>query len=202
MDLGKLKRRVWFRLAMRGSGQNDPFKQLNRLYVIRDPWNIDSPGELRRLTGTNEAVERAFGRVPTLLEVGSGEGVQSLHLRKLCDRLTGIDVIPRAVKRARKRLPDAEFHVGQLQDMPWAKESGKFDVVVAAEVLNYMADPAAFCRMITNLSKKGCLVTYMKMNEPKLGPVVRAIPGVHTETLTFGDHNDKTTHIAWWPKMP
>ena len=61
MNFGKLKRSIWYRISMRGAGANDPFKQLDRLYMIRDPWHIDSPSEHQRLAATNEHVERAFG---------------------------------------------------------------------------------------------------------------------------------------------
>lgn len=199
MNLGRLKRKVWFRYSMRGAGANDPFKQLDTLYRIRDPWNIDSKGELPRLTGTNDAFRAAFGHVGSLLEVGSGEGVQSAHLATLCDTLTGIDVVPRALRRARKRLPGVTFFEGQLKDQPWAGEKGRFDAVVAAEVLNYMADPRGFIDMITALARKGCLITYFSNNEPKLGPIVRAIPSVRLSSVAYGDALEKTSVIAWWP---
>lgn len=198
MNFASLKRRLWFRLAMRGSGQNDPYRQIDRLYFIRDPWNIDSPGELARLAGTNAAIEKAFGRVGTMLEVGCGEGVQSAHLAKLCDRLTGIDVSGRAIKRARRRVPTAEFAVGDLASQAWAGDAGKFDLVVAAEVLNYMSDPKGFIDSITRLSRTGCLITYFAMNDAKLGPVVREIPGVQIDTITFGDRGEKKSFVAWW----
>lgn len=204
MNFAKLKRRVWFRYAMRGAGQNDPNKQLNRLYFIRDPWAIDTPGELKRILATNDAIASAFGRVDTMLEVGAGEGVQSQHLAKLASHLTGIDVSPRAIARARKRaarhFPGATFNTGDLASQPWADETAKFDVVIAAEVLNYMSDPKAFLDHITSLSKRGWLLTYYAMNEAKLGPLVRGIPGVHTGEILYGDNNEKKSISAWLVK--
>ncbi len=204
MNLAKLKRKIWFRLAMRGSGQNDPNKQLNRLYFIRDPWAIDTPGELKRIQATNDAIQKAFGRIDTMLEVGAGEGVQSQHLAKLCNHLTGIDVSPRAIARARKRaarhFPGATFNTGDLTAQSWADEQGKFDVVIAAEVLNYMSDPKAFLDRIARLSKRGWFLTYYAMNEAKLGPLVRGLPGVQTGEVLYGDNNEKKSVSAWYTK--
>jgi len=204
MNLAKLKRRVWFRYAMRGSGQNDPYKQLNRLYFIRDPWAIDTPGELPRIQTTNDAVQKAFGHVDTMLEVGAGEGVQSQHLAKLCNHLTGIDVSPRAIARARKRaarhFPGATFNPGDLGSQPWADEADKFDVVVAAEVLYYMSDPKAFLDRITRLAKRGWLLTNYAMNDAKLGPLVRNDPRIQMGTITYGDNSEKKSYSAWYVK--
>jgi len=55
-----------------------------------------------------------FGRVSSLLEIGCGEGHQSAQLQLVCDRLTGLDVSGRAVKRARGRCPGGEFLVGDV----------------------------------------------------------------------------------------
>lgn len=204
MNLGKLKRRIWFRYAMRGAGQNDPNKQLNRLYFIRDPWAIDTPGELKRILATNDAIAAAFGRIDTMLEVGAGEGVQSQHLSKLCNHLTGIDVSPRAMARARKRsarnFPGATFQTGDLASQPWADEQGKFDVVIAAEVLNYMSDPRGFLDRIERLSKRGWFLTYYAMNEAKLGPLFRSDPRVKMGTISYGDNNEKNSVSAWFVK--
>src|SRR5690349_11073402 len=102
-------RRLWMRYALRGVGQADNHSRLDLAYLVPDPWKLDSEAEHVRFRETSAALERAFGRPRTILEVGCGEGVQSEYFAKQCDRLTGIDVSPRAIERARRRLPAAEL---------------------------------------------------------------------------------------------
>jgi len=197
MNPGDLKRLVWYRLVMGGAGQNDPFKQLNRMYMLKDPGRIDAPGEHPRHQETNRVLESVFGRVGTMLEVGSGEGVQSEYLSRLCDRLTGLETSPRAFKRAKKRVPTLDLLPGQLAQQTWAGEMGKFDVVVAAEVINHMGDVPAFLDNFSRLGR-GCLVTFFAQNRSPLDPIVNAIPGVQTTMIRFGDKSEKQSVVAWW----
>src|SRR4051812_34342504 len=93
-------RRLWTRVMLRGVHYRDRHQQLDMLYRVRDPWNLDSPREHFRFEETNRLITREFGHVPNLLELGCGEGYQSRHLEKVCDRLHGCDISANAVERA------------------------------------------------------------------------------------------------------
>ncbi|MGH6645240.1 MAG: hypothetical protein ACRED3_21350, partial [Bradyrhizobium sp.] len=75
--LKKVKRRSWMKYALRGVGPNDNFERLDLAYSIEDPWNMNSPGEIARFEATNRIIEREFGRVGSLLELGCGKGHQT-----------------------------------------------------------------------------------------------------------------------------
>lgn len=182
------------RYALRGVSQADNHSRLDLAYLVPDPWKLDSEAEHVRFRETSAALERAFGRPRTILEVGCGEGVQSEYFAKQCDRLTGIDVSPRAIERARHRLPAAEMIAGDLLAQPWANEAQKFDVVVACEVLYYMKDVPRFVAAMNRLGR-GCVVTYFSAAERRLGDVIRAIPGVTVETVA---HGDASWVVATW----
>src|SRR5688572_30209268 len=127
--VARLTKRSWMKHALRNISNNDNHVGLERAYRINDPWNLDSPVEHARFEATNRALESCFGRVSSMLEVGCGEGLQSSYLQRLTDKLHGIDVSTTAVARARLRVPDADFHVGDLCQLGWHEQGRRFDVV-------------------------------------------------------------------------
>jgi len=188
-------RRTWMRYALRGVHQNDSHDRLERAYLVPDPWNLDCERERHRFAETNGHLQRAFGeRVGSLLELGCGEGLQSEVLARICDRLTGIDVSPTAVGRARERLSSAEFAAGDLFAQPWSHSSHRFDVVVACEVLYYLSDVPRTLDAMERLATKGWLATYFAPAERKIGAHL-ARPGVERDSFRFGDTE---WVVAWW----
>lgn len=110
-----------------------------RLYAeSSDPWDFEtSPYEHRKYRRTLEVLEdRRYG---SALEVGCSIGVFSEMLAPLCDRLQTIDVSERAVAAARKRLaPHGHVRV-ERGSIPDGMPGGPFDLIVASEVLYYLA---------------------------------------------------------------
>ena len=189
-------RRAWMKYALRGVRQNDAHDRLERAYLMPDPWKLDSDPERHRFAETNKHVQRAFGdKIGSLLEIGCGEGHQSEVLQKVCDKLTGIDVSATAIGRARKRLPSADFAAGDLFAQPWIGERGRFDVVVACEVLYYLSDVPRTLDAMERLAKVGCLVTYFSPAERKIGGFVSARKGVQKDAFRFGETE---WTVAWW----
>ena len=154
-----LTRKVWRRIALRNLTASDNHRQLNRLYAVPDPWHMESAREQFRFEITNEIVQSKVGRVGTVLELGCGEGHQSRHFAALCDQLYCLDVSPRAVERARKRVPGALIEVGTLPKVPWSPPGGRFNLVAACEVLMYMSDIPSAVRSMSELGDS-CLVTF------------------------------------------
>jgi SAM-dependent methyltransferase len=159
---------------------------LDALYTVADPWLMTSPSEQFRFDATNRLISRRLGgtAVQSLLEVGCGEGHQSLHLQNVCDRLIGLDVSARAVRRARVRCPQAEFLVGDIFSRQ-VSVLAPFDLVVACEVLYYMTDVTAALRQIRLLGRN-CLLTYFEGEAKTLDRHVSAsCPTSLSEVFTF-----------------
>ena len=157
---------------------------------------MDTTREQFRFAETNRVLtEQAKALVGRLLEVGSGEGHQSEWLSRVTDRLTGIDVSPTAIKRARTRVPTGHFVAGDLYTQPWAHERGHFDVVTACEVIYYMSDMPRFLRTMDRLGH-ACLVTYFAPAARKVAVHVDAMPGVERSSFHYGDVE---WIAAWWP---
>jgi len=74
----------------------------------------------------------------SLLDAGCGAGGFLAWARGLgvFDRLCGIDVSAEAIAIARDVLPEADFRVGSLRELPY--ESGSFDLVVLNDVLQHL----------------------------------------------------------------
>ena len=144
-----------------------------------------------------EQVIAPAARAGSILEIGCGEGHQSEHLLRLCQRLTGVDVVATAVERARARLPDrarAEFLVGDLHSQPWTAERGQFDVVTAFEVIYYYKDIPEALAAMSSLGR-ACMITYHRPAVPLLEGPLRALPIAGRATITFGDTEWRA---AWW----
>ena len=192
---GRWIRRKLVRAALRGTHYSDQHSRFDIAYRFSNPWSMDSKREQARFAATNAILEREFGHVGRLLELGCGEGHQSEHLARLCDQLHGIDPSERAIARAAKRLPAAQFGAGDLFAQPWVAEQDRFDVVVGCEMLYYVADVPALLKTISTLAP-ACLVTYLARAD-ELDDLLAAIPGVQ-----FSDIESEGVHwrAAWWQR--
>jgi SAM-dependent methyltransferase len=181
-NLAAMMKSFWMRFALRGVRYKSDYTKLDAIY------------EEYRFAETNRLILEKFGRVGSLLEVGCGEGHQSLQLWKTCDRLIGCDVSARAVKRAGGRCPKGEFLVGDIfSDRVLAR--APFDLVVACEVLYYMSDVGAALRRMRELGRNS-LVTYFGGEMETLDSQVLTLPGAASEILEF---EGVRWRAAWWP---
>jgi len=95
-------------------------------------------------------------------EIGCGPG---LLVRSLADRgtvVTGIDRSAAMVRRARHNnagLANAHIEQGSLPDLPGA--AGRFDVVLAASLLNVVPDPAAAMQGMVRLLRPGGVLSVL-----------------------------------------
>jgi SAM-dependent methyltransferase len=177
-----------------GMDFRDEVARFNRLYLVRDPWSLNCERERFRFKETNRLILENFGRARSLLEVGCGEGLQSSELQQVCDRLYGIDVSGRAVRRAKRRCPQATFAVADMHGLPLPSLLTRFDVVTACEVLYYMADVAGALKRISELGRE-CLISYCHDVREEMDKHVREMPCVRFETVSYEE--DSWT-LAWW----
>ncbi len=190
----KLKRRSWMKFALRGVSGNDNFDRLDLAYTVEDPWNMDSPTEQARFEATNRIIEREFGRVDSLLELGCGEGHQSARLAGLATRTYGLDVSAKAIERARQRMPQAQFAAADIFHQPWAGEIERFDLVTAFEVLYYLGDVEATLARMSQLGR-ACVVTIFAPAARRVGPHLERIPGLRKDWIW---HGGTVWLVAWW----
>jgi 2-polyprenyl-3-methyl-5-hydroxy-6-metoxy-1,4-benzoquinol methylase len=184
---------LWTRMMLRRIHYRDRHQKLDLLYSISDPWGMDGARERFRFEQTNRLIQREFGHVADLLEVGCGEGHQSQYLAQICDRLYGCDVSARAVERARKRCPTSTFSVGTLSDIAIGG-APRYDLVVACEVLYYMSDIQAAIRIMSHLGRS-CFITYYQTHQERLDRIIVPLQLGSRSVISNGDDS---WIAVWW----
>jgi 2-polyprenyl-3-methyl-5-hydroxy-6-metoxy-1,4-benzoquinol methylase len=190
----KAVRRTWMNYALRGVGGADNHARLEMAYRLADPWNMESDLERFRFERTNQLVANNFAGTQSLLELGCGEGHQSEYFQRICTEVYGVDVSGTAIGRAQARLPQGRFAAGDIFAQPWGRERGRFDLVVACEVLYYVADIQRTIDEM-NFLGKSCFVTIFAPAIRRVGPFIERLPDVRKDW--FGAHGAEWV-VAFW----
>ena len=93
-----------------------------------DSWGLDYLNKFSELAKNQGAVK--------VLDMGCASGIQSKILSSDGFEMTGMDLSPRMIKEAEKRLPEANFIVGDITQMPFKDNS--FDAVLAKDCIFHM----------------------------------------------------------------
>jgi len=95
----------------------------------------------------------------TILEVGCGEGYLCNYVRSLRDfsRVEGVDVSGEIIALARSRYPDISFSVNSVYDLRYGNSA--FDVVMACELLEHLADYDKALQEIYRITKRYCILS-------------------------------------------
>jgi len=89
-----------------------------------------------------------------VLDVGCGEGLFASELARSGARVLGIDVAEEPLERARERDPALELrHVPEGGE--WDLADASFDVVWAGEVIEHVADTAAWLSEVRRVLRSG-----------------------------------------------
>lgn len=116
-----------------GGGENDPYGLLSPM--------LDFLRDLRQARA---------------LDAGCGEGYLARVLAARGARVTGMDISPRLIERARVKDPDGriEYQVADLSS-PLPAREGSFDVVASYLVLNDVPEYRGFVRTIGSVLRPG-----------------------------------------------
>jgi trans-aconitate methyltransferase len=147
-DLIRRLRVALSRAGLRPGEYSGDYLSLRKLYESPDPWRLQMPKELRRFALTAAIVEEVAPSCRTLLELGSGEGLQTEYFARVSEHVTGIELSTDAIARARNRVPQARFHYGHAEDLRAIVGDRQFDLATACEMLYYSPDAA---RILTDL---------------------------------------------------
>ena len=86
----------------------------------------------------------------TALDVGCGAGLLAEPLARLGARVTGLDAAPELIAVARDHAAaqglEIDYRTGELAEL-----DGQFDLITCMEVIEHVADPAAF---VTSLARR------------------------------------------------
>ncbi len=88
------------------------------------------------------------------LDLGCGTGLSGLALKPFATRLEGLDLSPRMLAQARARNLYAALHEADLLDF-LPNHPNRYDLIAAADVLNYLGDLTPALTAITTALKPG-----------------------------------------------
>jgi predicted TPR repeat methyltransferase len=114
-------------------------------------------------------------RFASVLDLGCGTGLMGEALRDRVDRLTGVDLSPGMIAKARERGIYDELVVGDA--IAPMREQGVFDLVVAADSLVYIGDLAPLLAAAeTSMTGNGLVAFSLETHDGegfKLAPTMR-----------------------------
>jgi 2-polyprenyl-6-hydroxyphenyl methylase/3-demethylubiquinone-9 3-methyltransferase len=120
----------------------------------------DFPARLRFLLAHVAPGER-------VLDVGCGEGRFAGELARAGAKVVGIDIAEEALRRARGVEPELDLRLVE-EAAPWPVEDASFDVVWAGEVLEHVADTAAWLSEVRRVLPSG---GRLLLSTPDNGPL-------------------------------
>jgi len=106
-------------------------------------------------------LDRVFGQVsrdrsgpqPELaLEVGCGEGVIAARMQRRWDQVVALDLPDAGLRADWRRLAGPRFLHASAHQLPFADD--RFDVVVAAEVLEHLPDPVSGLQEMARVGRR------------------------------------------------
>ncbi len=129
------------------------------------------PHEKYRVEEVNRALVSLVGRPRTVLDVGCGVGLNGAAVKRTGAHVTGIEIVPRSIERARKVL-DEVVSADITSDAAVAEVLGgrRFDLIMFADVLEHTTEPRAVLeRFVPYLSRRRA--------DPGLAPQRRRLAG-------------------------
>jgi 2-polyprenyl-3-methyl-5-hydroxy-6-metoxy-1,4-benzoquinol methylase len=140
---------------------------LERQAAFWDSWNDAHRGssQLQRFEERQRDTAVSYARMlglqrAQILEVGCGTGWLSNALTDFGD-VTGLDLSPQAVERARELYPKARFLAAPFDTF---ETEQRFDFVVSADVLSHVSDQKGFVDRVARLLRPGGWFLLMTQN--------------------------------------
>lgn len=104
-----------------------------------------------------------------ILDIGCGGGLLSEPMARLGARVTGVDAGAEAIGVARAHAADAgldiDYRHGTAEEL--AASGARFDVVLALEIVEHVADVDAFCQALATLLKPGGTLVMSTLNRTR-----------------------------------
>lgn len=100
-----------------------------------------------------------------LLDVGCGAGMFCRMAAKLGARISGLDATEPLIAIARRRVPQGDFRVGEMEELPFADQ--QFDVVTGFNSFQFADSPVKALREARRVARTGALVVAAVWGKPE-----------------------------------
>ncbi|WP_342723680.1 nodulation methyltransferase NodS [Bradyrhizobium sp. B097] len=125
---------------------------LERELAVDEPWRLDGNSFEQERYAQMLRILRCNGDVGHALEVGCAVGAFTEMLAPHCQRITVLDVMPQAIKRARQRTKRWSHITWITCDIQQFSTAEQFDLIVVAESLYYLKDVAEMHAAVRNVA--------------------------------------------------
>jgi len=120
----------------------------------RDYTEVQEPTFLPLYESVSERPELA--KVGALLDVGCGPGLAAQTLAKKIGRVAGVDATAPFIAIARKRVPQGDFQVAEMESLPHPDHT--FDAVTGFNAFQYAARPVGALREARRVAMSGGVI--------------------------------------------
>ena len=136
-----------------------------------------------------ELVDRPAG---TALDIGAGEGADSIRLARLGYEVTAVDISAAAGEKIERFAAEAGVNVRvQVADISRHQFDEAYDVVICNGVLHYVADKADVVRRMQEVTNPGGL------NVISLWSTYTPVPACHNSVSVYCDDEDGVVTRAY-----
>ncbi|MEZ5813318.1 MAG: bifunctional 2-polyprenyl-6-hydroxyphenol methylase/3-demethylubiquinol 3-O-methyltransferase UbiG [Alphaproteobacteria bacterium] len=139
--------------------ENGPFKPLHALNPVRLSY---IKTQICEHFGRDAAALTALEGLD-ILDVGCGGGLVCEPLARLGANVTGVDADGVAIEVAREHAEVGDLDI-TYHNKPVEEIEKQFDVVLALEIIEHVAEPAAFVQSISKLMKPEGLAIFSTLN--------------------------------------
>ena len=99
------------------------------------------------------------------LDAGCGAGLAAMRAKGRGATVAGIDAAPLLLDIARERVPDSDFRVGDLEDLPFSDHA--FDVVTGFNAFQFAGNPVRALTEARRVTRPGGIVAIMTWGRPE-----------------------------------
>ena len=148
------------RIAEEWWDENGKFKPLHRINPLRISYILDQAAAHFGVTKENALRGRS------LLDIGCGGGLISEPMAKAGAQVTGIDAsaknIAVASAHAKQSGLGVAYHTSSAEE--WAARGNRYDIVLALEIIEHVANPSIFYDALTQLVAPGGMLVLSTIN--------------------------------------
>jgi len=106
----------------------------------------------------------SIGEGNSYLDAGCGSGMAAEIAAERGARVSGLDATANLIAIAKSRVPNGDFHVGDLEHLPFADE--RFDVVTGFNSFQYAGHAVTALAEAKRVAKTGARIVIMTWGEP------------------------------------